>query len=61
MSDKLMSPVSDIKDHVMTISEHAGKLTEEETNRMVEEIHQRGGQMTALLNQLISESEDIIN
>ena len=56
-----MSPVSDIKDHVMTISEHAGKLTEEETNRMVEEIHQRGGQMTALLNQLISESEDIIN
>ena len=59
MSDQLMMPVSDIKDRVMTISEHADELTEEETNRLVEEIHQRGNQMTTLLNHIITESEKI--
>lgn len=61
MSDQMMSPVGNIKDCVMTISEHAGELTEEETNRLVDEIQQRGGKITALLNQLISESEKIMN
>ena len=61
MSDQLMMPVSDIKDRVMTISEHADELTEEETSRLVEEIHQRGNQMTTLLNHIITESEKIVN
>ena len=61
MSDQLMMPVSDIKDRVMTINEHADELTEEETSRLVEEIHQRGNQMTTLLNQIIIESEKIVN
>ena len=59
MSDQMMAPVSDITQHVMTISDPASELSEEETNRLVDEIHDRGSMVTALLNQLIADSEKI--
>ena len=43
----------------MTISDPASELSEEETNRLVDEIHDRGSMVTALLNQLIADSEKI--
>ena len=60
MSDQMMAPVSSIFSNVKTISAHYNELTEEETNRLVEEIQQQGGKVTALLNQLISDSEKIM-
>lgn len=60
MSDQMMAPVTNIFSNVKTISARYNKLTEEETNRLVEEIQQRGGKVTALLNQLISDSENIM-
>ena len=60
MSDQMMTPVSDIVDRVLTISEHANEITDEESNRLVDEIKQRGGTITALLNQLIIDSEKIM-
>ena len=59
MSDQMMAPVSDITQRVMTISNSANELSEEETNRLVDEIHDRGSMVTALLNQLIADSEKI--
>ena len=59
MSDQMMAPVSDITQHVMTISDPASELSEEETNRLVDEIHDRVSMVTALLNQLIADSEKI--
>jgi hypothetical protein len=44
----------------MTISDRTSELSEEETNRLVDEIQQRGEKITALLNQLIAESERIM-
>jgi methyl-accepting chemotaxis protein/sigma-B regulation protein RsbU (phosphoserine phosphatase) len=60
MSDQMTSPVSDICKCVMTISDRTSELSEEETNRLVDEIQQRGEKITALLNQLITESERIM-
>ena len=59
MSDQMMAPVSDITQRVMTISNSANELSEEETNRLVDEIHDRGSIVTALLNQFITDSEKI--
>jgi methyl-accepting chemotaxis protein/sigma-B regulation protein RsbU (phosphoserine phosphatase) len=61
MSDQMMAPVGDIADRVMTISEHADEISDEESNRLTDEIQQRGVTITALLNQLISESEKIMS
>ena len=61
MSDQMMSPVEGIRKRVQTISNTNGKLTEEETNQLVDGIQQRGEKVTALLNQLISESEKIMD
>ncbi len=61
MSDQMMGPVSDITDRVMKISNHANELSDEECNRLVDDIQQRGGTITALLNQLITESEKIMS
>jgi len=61
MSNQMMSPVSNIYHSVMAISNNQNKLNEEETNQMVEEIRQQGGKVTSLLNQLIEDSEKIIN
>lgn len=60
MSDQMMSPVSGINERVKTISDHTSELSEEETSRLVDEILQRGNTITALLNQLITESEKIM-
>ena len=59
MSDQMMSPVSDITECVKRICDHTDELSEEETNRLVGRIQQRGEKMTALLNQLIAESEKV--
>ena len=61
MSDQMKSPVSNISKSVKTISNRYSELTEEEINRLVETIQQRGGQVTALLNQLIADSEKLIS
>ena len=60
MSDQMIVPVSVIRQSVMTLSDNASGLTEEEINRLVESIQSRGEAVTALLNQLISESEIIM-
>lgn len=60
MSDQMTGPVADIREGVRAISD-TGKLTEEETNRLVEKIQAKGGRVTALLNQLIKDSEQIMN
>ena len=59
MSDQMMSPVDGISQRVQTISDHTIKLTEEKTSQLVEGIQERGEKVTALLNQLITESEKI--
>lgn len=59
MSDQIMSPVSGIRKSVDTISGRFGTLTEEDINRLVEDINRRGGKVTDLLNQLIVDSEKI--
>jgi K+-sensing histidine kinase KdpD len=59
MSDQMMSPVSDITECVKRICDHTNELSEEETNRLVDEIHDRGSMVTALLNQFITDSEKI--
>jgi len=61
MSDQMMSPVDGIRKRVQTISNTNGKLTEKETTQLVDGIQQRGEKVTALLNQLINESEKIMD
>lgn len=61
MSDQMMAPVEGIRKRVLTISNTNGKLTEEETTQLMDGIQQRGEKVTALLNQLISESEKIMD
>ena len=61
MSDQMMSPVDGIRKRVQTISEADKQLTEEETDQLVDGIQQRGEKVTALLNQLIAESEKIMD
>ena len=60
MSDQMMSPVEGIRKRVQTISDPSKQLTEEDTNQLVDGIQQRGEKVTALLNQLIAESEKIM-
>ena len=61
MSDQMMAPVDGIRQRVLAISDRGEKLTGKETGQLVEEIQQRGEKVTTLLNQLISESEKIMN
>lgn len=60
MSDQIMAPVDGIRKRVLTISDPSKQLTEEDTNQLVDGIQQRGEKVTALLNQLIAESEKIM-
>jgi HAMP domain-containing protein len=60
MSDQMMAPVDGIRKRVLTISDPSKQLTEEDTNQLVDGIQQRGEKVTALLNQLIAESEKIM-
>ena len=57
MSDQMMSPVSGIKKSVDTLSDRYNRLTEEDVNRLVEDVRRRGDKVTELLNQLIKDSE----
>ena len=61
MSDQMMSPVDGIRKRVQTLSNTNGKQTEKETTQLVDGIQQRGEKVTALLNQLITESERIMD
>ena len=56
-SNQMMAPVRDIYTNVMNIEKQYSELTEEEINKMVDEIQQQGGQITDMLNQLIVDSE----
>jgi methyl-accepting chemotaxis protein len=60
MSDQMMAPVNGILQSVKTICRQNDKLTEEDTTELVDEISQRGEKITALLNQLIANSEKLI-
>ena len=57
MSDQMTSPVSSIKKSVNTICSRYNGLTEEDINRLVENIRRGGDKVTELLNQLIKDSE----
>ena len=59
MSDQMMAPVDGIRKRVLTISQADKQLTEEEAGQLVDGIQQRGEKVTALLNQLIAESEKL--
>ena len=58
MSNQMMKPVNTIYTSVRTISEHYNNLSEEETFQQVDEIQRQGATITALLNQLIKDSEE---
>ena len=60
MSNQMMSPVSGICRSVMALSDSHKELSEEDTNQMVDDIRQQGLKITALLNQLIADSESIM-
>jgi methyl-accepting chemotaxis protein/sigma-B regulation protein RsbU (phosphoserine phosphatase) len=57
MTNQMISPVNGISSSVRTIHENYGDLTEDETSHLVSEIQRRGEKITALLNQLIADSE----
>ena len=57
MSDQMTSPVSGIRKSVDTLCNRYSSLTEEDVNRLVEEVRKRGDKVTDLLNQLIKDSE----
>jgi len=59
MSDQMMAPIGDIFKNVKTISDRGRELTEEDVNRLVDSIQKQGGKVTALLNQLIKDSESV--
>ena len=61
MSDQMIEPVDGIRKRVLTICDPSKQLTEEETDQLVDGIQQRGDKVTALLNQLIAESEKIMD
>ncbi|MBO7046466.1 MAG: HAMP domain-containing protein [Prevotella sp.] len=57
MTDQMKGPVNSILQSVKTICQHGSELTDEETSKMVDDIMKRGDKVTALLNQLIADSE----
>ena len=57
MSDQMTSPVGNIKKSVDTICGQYHTLTEEDINRLVDNIRSSGDKVTELLNQLIRDSE----
>ena len=59
MSDQMKGPVNSILQSVKTICQRGSEMTDEETNKMVDEIMRRGDKVTALLNQLIADSEKL--
>ena len=61
MSDQMMAPIGGIFQSVKTISDRGGELSEEDINLLVEEIQKQGEKVTDLLNQLIKDSEKIMD
>ena len=61
MSDQMMAPVDGIRKRVQTINNTYGELSEKDITQLVDGIKQRGEKVTALLNQLITESEKIMD
>ena len=61
MSDQMMAPVGGIVKSVETICDHSGETAEEDTGELVDEIQRQGSKVTALLNELIKDSEKIMN
>lgn len=61
MSDQMMTPVNGIFQSVKAISDSHHELTVQETDHLVDEIQKWGGKVTALLNQLITDSEKVMN
>jgi K+-sensing histidine kinase KdpD len=59
MSDQMKAPVKSILQSVKTISQHGSELTDEDIDKMVDDIIQRGEKVTALLNQLIADAEKL--
>ena len=59
MSDQMKGPVNSILQSVKTICRRGSELTDEDTSKMVDDIMQRGEKVTALLNQLIADSEKL--
>lgn len=59
MSDQMKGPVNSILQSVKTICQHGSELTDEDTSKMVDDIMLRGEKVTALLNQLITDSEKL--
>jgi len=57
MSDQMMAPVSGIAKSAITMSDHCNELADEDVDRLVGDIQRRGETVTALLNQLIADSE----
>ena len=60
MSDEMMSPASEISQSVKTVSDKYTSLSDEATRHLVENIRDDGDKITALLNQLIANSEKIM-
>lgn len=60
MSDEMMSPASEISQNVKTVSDKYTSLSDEATRHLVENIRDDGDKITALLNQLIANSEKIM-
>lgn len=61
MSNQMTTPVNNINHHVKTVCARYNDLTEENVNQLIHEIRQEGEKITALLNRLITDSENIIN
>ena len=57
MSNQMMSPVQGIYSSVRDISKNYSDLPDEKINQLVDDINHRGEKITALLNQLIADSE----
>ena len=56
MSDQMMAPLQDIGTDSKTLREHLHELQQEDINSLVNNIEQKGKQVTVLLNQLLEAS-----
>lgn len=61
MSNQMTTPVNNINHYVKTVCARYHDLTEEDVNQLIHEIRLEGEKITALLNRLITDSENIIN
>ena len=57
MSNQMISPISEICASVKAFKDQIGSMTEETNNELVEDILTQGENITAMLRQLLNESE----